>query len=78
MHYVLFSFKNWHETLFNLQVWTVLQEDSRNVYVKILQEQLPKAREAVQFSWRYYLTYCKALETVVDSNFKMNELQIAH
>ena len=32
----------------------------------------------VKLSWRYYITYCKALETIIDSNHFNNEKQLAH
>lgn len=30
-------------------------------------------RDIVVNSWRYYLTYLKALTTIIDSNFVLNE-----
>lgn len=77
MHYVLFSFKNWHDIIFNFQTWHLFTDEIRNSYLYILQEHIKHAKTTVQYSWRYYITYCKALQTIIDSNFDLNEKQIA-
>lgn len=73
MHFVLFSFKNFHEAIFRVELWTRLTDETRNLYLEILQTLLTSTRPTIQNSWRYYLTYLKALTTIIDSNFYVND-----
>lgn len=73
MHYVLFTFKNFHESIFRNDLWSRLSDDTRILYLDILQTVMTSIRPTVQNSWRYYLTFLKVVMTIIDSNYHVNE-----
>lgn len=68
MHFVLFSFKTYHEAIFKVDLWQRLKDETKTLYLEVLDLLMNKAGEVVANSWRYYMTYVRALGTIIDSN----------
>ena len=73
LHHVLFSFKNYHDRISRIDTWLKLTDEVKEIYQTIIKTNLFDCQEILKNSWRYYLTYLKVLETLIDSNYKHND-----
>ena len=72
LHYVLFSFRNYHLAITKVDVWLQLPESIRDLYIEVLSN-VKQAEDVVKCSWRYHITYLKVAETILDSNSDYND-----
>ena len=72
-HHVLFSFKNYHDLLSKIETWLKMSDEIKEVYTGILKKNVFECKEVVQNSWRYYMTYLKVMESLIDSSYKHND-----
>ena len=56
-----------------MKAWIKLPEVVRELYSRILRQDLKKTEEHLVHSWRYHITFLKVLETVIDSQVEYNE-----
>ena len=72
LHYVLFSFKSYHDQMTKVDIWLQMPESIRELYIEIISN-VKQCEEVVKCSWRYHITYLKVVETIVDSNSDYND-----
>jgi glutamate synthase domain-containing protein 1 len=56
-----------------VDVWMVMREDVKDLWMKIVREDVRESEQYLVHSWRYHVTYLKVLGSIIDSQEEYNE-----
>lgn len=55
-----------------VDIWAKMSDEIKELYQSIVSENIRACEKIVEYSWRYYVTYIKVLETIIDSQYVSN------